>query len=253
MQSSWDAAVVEVPLSWVDIAEVCRTTNCCTVQWTKRAWGAFPTVRESVRGKCGFHQLPHGEKLLKLEALVLWDLLRQSEVYSFGSKRMNWRSGSTLDMDAIAQLTVGRLTVCTSWHAPGSWELWDRVRRILSSLGLRRKPSNNGSAFHQQTIALRSPRQCCIIFCMTGQSESIPRTQVRCKVIPDQEQKRERGAKDVTTGLLGTLDSTFVTTIYGTETHDINGDYGQPEKEGVLILFVHKRLISYCFWSQLWT
>jgi hypothetical protein len=28
------------------------------------------------------------KKLLKLEALVLWDLLRQSEAYSSGSKRM---------------------------------------------------------------------------------------------------------------------------------------------------------------------
>jgi len=51
-------------------------------------------------------------------------------------------------------------------------------------------------------------------FCMTGQSESTPKIQVRCKVIADQEQKTERGVRDVVTGLLGTLDPTFITTIY---------------------------------------
>jgi hypothetical protein len=67
-----------------------------------------------------------------------------------------------------------------------------------------------------------SPQYCYIIFCMTGQSESTPGTQVRCKVIVDHEQKRERAATGVTTGLKGTLDPTFVTTIYKTETLDIN-------------------------------
>jgi hypothetical protein len=46
---------------------------------------------------------------------------------------------------------------------------------------------HRGSAYHKQTIALLSPRQYQIIFCMTGQSESTPRIQVRCKVIADQE------------------------------------------------------------------
>lgn len=57
---------------------------------------------------------------------------------------------------------------------------------------------------------------------MTDQSESTQRTQVRCKVIMDHEQKREGAATAVTTGLLDTLDPTFVTTIYKTETLAVN-------------------------------
>jgi hypothetical protein len=81
---------------------------------------------------------------------------------------------------------------------------------------------HRGSAFHQETIAMLSPQLCYNIFCMTVQCESTPRTQVRCKVIVDHEQKRDRAATGVTTGLMGTLDPTFVTTIYRTETLGIN-------------------------------
>ena len=108
------------------------------------------------------------KKLLKLEALVLWDLLRQSEAYSSGSKRMKWRAGPTLDMDTTTQLTLGGLTVGTSWRVPGSCKLWNRVRRILSPLRLRRKPRKTKAA---PFISKRSP---CFLPATTTSSSAWP-------------------------------------------------------------------------------